>query len=263
VGLAGHLPEYIGNFPVVTTSPAPSFPVGIADVAEPSGYAPPGAGDLPGYQLLYVSDFNGSSLPSGWSVFTGVPSGDRSGQFAASHVVVSDGVVHLNTWRDARYDNKWVTGGMCQCGVARTYGAYFVRSRNTGPGPNEVQLLWPTSNVWPPEIDFNETGDLHTATSWTVHWSSANLIDQRSLIIDMSRWHTWGVIWSRSAIIFTVDGHEWGRFTTTRDIPDVPMRLDLEQLAFCQSGHFCPTKPVSMDINWVAEYSATTASRAR
>ena len=104
---------------------------------------------------------------------------------------MSGGLLQLNAWKDPQYQDKWVTGGLCQCKLAKTYGAYFVRSRVTGPGPNEVELLWPASNAWPPEIDFNETGEL-ASTSSTVHFSTINLFDQRNIYIDMSQWHTWG-----------------------------------------------------------------------
>jgi hypothetical protein len=248
-------PDSTGSFPVVTTSPTPQYPVGHVDLAEPSAMAPPSATALAGYARTYVSDFTGATIPAGWFKFTGKPNIDLTGQFGARHVTQGGGLLRLSTWRDPQYANKWVGGGICQCGLARTYGAYFVRSRITANGPNEVQLLWPASNISPPEIDFNETGSHHLSTSWTIHWGTENSIDQRSLIIDMTKWHTWGVIWSPSAVIFTVDGRSWGEFTLKAVIANVPMTLDFEQLALCQSGRYCPTAPASMLIDWVAEYS--------
>jgi len=231
------------------------YPVGTADGAEPSGEAPPGADALAGYKLTYVNDFLGTSLPAGWYVFTGVPGGDPNGQFAASHVVVSDGLLNLNTWKDPEYQDRWVTGGLCQCGVSRTYGAYFVRSRVTGAGPNVVQLLWPTSNVWPPEIDFSETGGSIASAFSTVHYGLVNNIEQRSVSIDMGEWHTWGVVWTSSSISYVVDGQVWGTIPTTWEIPNIPMTLDFEQRTMCSMSRQCPTQPVSMQIDWVAEYA--------
>lgn len=161
--------------------------MGISSRVEPSGRLPPGPNALKGFTLRYVTDFKGTTLPKGWGAFTGVPGGDPGGQFGASHVVVKNGMLELNTWKDPAYHNKWVTGGVCQCGLASTYGAYFVRSRITGPGPNEVQLLWPASNIWPPEVDFNETGSSDTSTSSTLHYGVTNEVDQRALIIDLTR----------------------------------------------------------------------------
>jgi hypothetical protein len=237
------------------------YPQGIPDSSEPSGMAPPAANALAGYTQTYVNDFLGISLPPGWESFTGTPGGDPGGQFAASHVVVSGGLLRLNTWKDPQYQDKWVTGGLCQCKLAKTYGAYFVRSRVTGPGPNEVELLWPASNAWPPEIDFNESGGALSGTSSTVHFSTINLIDQRSITIDMSQWHTWGVVWTPSKILYIVDGHDWSSIESAYEVPAVPMTLDLEQRAMCQLGRQCPTSPVSMLVDWIAEYSSKVAPK--
>ena len=231
--------------------------VGTPDSSSSSGMAPPGATALPGYTLSYVSDFAGSSLPSGWDAYNGKPGGDPGGQFASSHVVVGGGLLQLNTWRDPAYGNAWVTGGLCQCGRAQTYGAYFVRTRVTGAGPTAVELLWPAANVWPPEIDFNETGGGAEGTSATVHFDSTNHTDQRTLAIDMTQWHTWGVIWTSSSIVYTVDGRVWGTVAVASEVPQQAMTLDLQQQTWCSSGWACPTTPQSMQIDWVAEYTAS------
>jgi len=232
------------------------YPIGIKDRAEPSGEAPPAANAMRGYRLSYVNDFKGPKVPPGWNLYSGVPGGVTGGQFAISHVVVSHGLLRLNTWRDPKYHDHWVTGGLCQCEVARTYGAYFVRSRVTGPGPNEVELLWPANNKWPPEIDFNETGGKVTSTSSTLHFNAINSIDQRIVHIDMEKWHTWGVVWTPKSISYVVDGQVWGVITTTYEIADVPMTLDLQQTAGCVRGRPCSIHRASMLVDWVAEYSA-------
>ena len=167
-------------------------------------------------------------------------------------------MLSLNTFQDPNYNNEWVTGGLCQCGLSQTYGAYFVRSRLTGPGPTGVELLWPSANVWPPEIDFNETGGNTSQTSATVHWATStnpNNQDQRSLNIDMTQWHTWGVICTPTSIVYTVDGNVWGTVSNSSEVPNQPMTLDLQQQTWCASGWACPTAPQSMQIDWVAEYS--------
>jgi hypothetical protein len=249
-----------GTLPFSSTTTLPGlnivYPTGTVDGSEPSGYAPPSANALANYKLSYVNDFTGASLPTGWDSYSGIPSGDPGGHFASSHVVVSGGLLRLNTSKDRAYKNKWVTGGACQCGLGRTYGAYFVRSRVTGAGPNEVELLWPLDNHWPPEIDFNETGPGAGSGSSTVHFGNGYAIDQRTVNIDMTRWHTWGLIWTRTSIIYTVDGREWGAVSVRSEIPDEAMTLDLEQLTKCQVGQECPTTPVSMLVDWVAEYTA-------
>jgi hypothetical protein len=124
------------------------YPYGTPDSSEPSGMSPPAADAMSGYTQSYENDFTGSSLPSGWEVFTGNPGGDPGAQWGASHVTVGNGMLQLNTFQDPAYGNEWVAGGLCQCGVAHTYGAYYVRSKVTGAGPTQVELLWPQAQVW-------------------------------------------------------------------------------------------------------------------
>jgi hypothetical protein len=246
--------------PTTTTDPAPtSFPVGTLDSSQPSGYAPPAANALAGYTQSYVTDFPGTSLPPGWDAYSGNPGGDPGAQWGLNHVVVGDGMLSLNTFQDPAYGGEWVTGGLCQCGQSQTYGAYFVRSRVTGAGPTNVELLWPTEN-WPPEIDFNETGGGTTQTTatniWALNSSGSKEQQQDDLTIDMTQWHTWGVIWTPTSITLTVDGRVWGSFTDPSEISNQPMTLDLQQQTWCSSGWACPTAPESMQINWVAEYTS-------
>lgn len=250
-----------GPIRVIPTDLNGSYPVGTPDSAEPSGYGPPSATALVGYDLSYVNDFTGSTIPAGWDVFNGVPGGDPGGFFGASHVAVGNGLLQLNTFRNPASGNRWVTGGLCQCGVARKYGAYFVRSRLTNAGPNEVELLWPATNKWPPEIDFNETGGSVTSTSTSVHFGVANHIVRSQLRINMTRWHTWGVIWTPKFIVYTVDGRIWRSFKGASEIPRVRMTLDLEQLQQCQEVRQCPTTPTSMQVDWVAEYVKSSTSQ--
>lgn len=231
-----------------------TYPVGVYNGLEPSGEAPPIASALPGYTLHYVNDFIGTELPAGWSTFTGIPGGDPGGQFASSHVTVSNGLLQLNTWRDRHFHNHWVTGGLCQCELARTYGAYFVRSRVTGAGPNEVELLWPVTNRWPPEIDFSETLGKLSFTSATIHFGNTNTMVHRTLNVAMTQWHTWGVIWTPTNITYLIDGRVWGVVTQSSQIPSVPMTLDMEQRTRCTIGRQCPVAPVTMQVDWVAEY---------
>ncbi len=236
-----------------TTQPAAQYSMGVPNATEPSGYGPLRALALPGYARSYVEDFVGSAVPTGWDVFTGVPGGDPGGHFGAAHVSVAHGVLTLTTFKDPAFKGAWVTGGVCSCGYPQLYGAFFVRSRVTGAGPNEAQLLWPESNTWPPEIDFNESPSLKL-TSATVHWSSQNRIQQWFLHVNLLAWHTWGVIWTPTKIILTLDGHIWGETLDSYKIPRVPMRLDLEQRTKCSQNVECPTRPTSMVVDWVEEF---------
>jgi beta-glucanase (GH16 family) len=209
-----------------------------------------------------VNDFTTSSRPAGWYVFTGIPGGDPGAHFGGSHVVFGDGLLRLNTYRDPSWHDRWVTGGICQCGLSQTYGAYFVRSRVTAAGPNEAELLWPTAGTWPPEIDFNESGAIDSGTSSSIHSGASNHIDHRWLRINLTAWHTWGVIWNPESVIYTVDGQVWSSVAVASEIPRRPMTLDLEQRTKCSVGTQCPTRPVSMQVDWVAEYTESPPNPA-
>ncbi|MGP8009605.1 MAG: family 16 glycosylhydrolase [Acidimicrobiales bacterium] len=248
---------------VASSDESTPYPIGVVSSSEPSGYAPPSADAMPGYSLTYVNDFTGTTVPAGWGVFTGTPSGDPGSQWESSQVVVSGGMLQLNAAQDPALNNEWITGGLCQCGQSQTYGAYFVRSRETGPGPTIVELLWPTQG-WPPEIDFIETGGVTTDATATNIWgldSSGNKEQQQDAItIDMTQWHTWGVVWTPTSITYTVDGQAWGTFTDPSEIPSQPMSLHIQQQTWCSAGFACPTSPESTDVDWVAEYSPNSSS---
>jgi Glycosyl hydrolases family 16 len=244
--------------PHATPLVQPLYPVGVADTSEPSSVAPPSPLALPGYRQTYVSDFGGSALPAGWSAYEGTPSSDPGGYWSVSHTVVAGGLLQENAFRDPIFQNNWVTGGVCQCGSPRTYGAYFVRSRMTGPGPTQVELLWPTSG-WPPEIDFNETYGAATSSMATVHFNPTNSQIHRTVHIDMTQWHTWGLVWSPKSLVYIVDGRVWGSVSDPAVIPNQLMTLDIQQQTFCASGWACPTSPQSLQVDWVAEYSPSVA----
>jgi Glycosyl hydrolases family 16 len=236
------------------TSPATAYPLGVVSAREPSGMAPPSATSLPGYKLTYTQDFSGKTLPTEWGKFNGVPSGDPGSMFVRSHVLTGGGVVRLVTSKDKANGGNWATGGMCLCAKSQVYGAFFVRSRVTGPGPNVSELLWPVAHVWPPEVDFNEMGYPTNSTSWTVHYGVGYTFVQTTRSFNMLRWHTWGVIWTPRRLLFTMDGKSWGALTTVSRIPHQRMTLDIQQQTWCNGGNACPHHPVALQVDWVATY---------
>jgi hypothetical protein len=231
------------------------YPVGIRDAHEPSGVAPPSKTALAGYHLTYETDFTGRHLPAGWGRFAGIPQGDNQSRWLPSHVAVGASMVRLIASRDAALGGKWVTGGVSQYSVGRLYGAYFIRSRVTGPGPDQNEMLWPVAPVWPPEVDFNEMGYPTTSTSWTVHFGHGAAFVQTTRNFNMERWHTWGLIWTPKVMTFTVDGRSWGSLTNYGVIPHQKMMLDMQQQVWCQPRLACPNRASALEVDWVAEYA--------
>jgi len=248
----------LGAFNSIFALPVPAaslpFPVGIPSASEPSGLAPPLPTALAGYRETYVTDFDGRHLPLGWDAFNGVPGGDPGGQFNYRHIVVAQGLLRLKVWQDPDFQNRWVTAGLCNCGHPMLYGAFFVRSRLTGYGPNTAELLWPKAPVWPPEIDFNENLSHLSLTTGTLHWPPGNNTNFQILHINMLRWHTWGVVWTPTSITYTVDGHPWHVATQTGTIPTIAMDVNLEQRTMCAVGRDCPTDPSALLVDWVVQY---------
>ena len=232
--------------------------IGTPSPLEPSGMAPPAPTALAGYAQSYVSDFNGTSLPGGWGAYGGQPGNDPGTTWQSSQVVVSNGLLQLN----AAYDTsrkEWITGGTSG-GPTALYGAFFVRSRMTAPGPTIDELLWPSSSAWPPEIDFDETYGPTNQSMATVHFTAANLVDHRTIHVDMTQWHTWGVVWTPTSITYTLDGAVWGTVNVAGEIPSIPMHLAIQQQTWCAQGFACPSAPSSDLVDWVAEYEPSTAS---
>ena len=242
----------ISSFP--TWGGSASALTGVRDPAHPSGWAPPAPTAIRGEHLVYVADFTGKSLPAGWMAFNGSPGSDTSSRWAPSHVTVANGMLRLQTFRDPHLANGWVSGGLCQCGRPRTYGSYFVRSRATGPGPTQVELLWPVAG-WPPEIDFDESYGATTMSMATTHFGSHNAQIQRTVFVNLTKWHTWGVIWTPRSITYTVDGHVWGSVSVPAAVPNQLMTLNIQQQTWCSSGWACPKSPQSLLVDWVAEYA--------
>jgi len=223
----------------------------------------PGATALPGYRLVYRTGFPGATLDSTWDVYGGKPGGDPGAQFGPTHVVVANNMLQLKTYRDPAYGDNWVTGGICQCNRPAAFGAFFVRSRVTGPGPNATELLFPADNSWPPEIDINESMGFDTLTTRTLHFGPQNHGVFRVLPIDLTKWHTWGVEWSRTKLVYLVDGYVWGVITDPALIPRIKMTLDLQTTTNCLKVRECPTGPQTMEVKWVAEFTKVAPTRHR
>ena len=255
----------LGHSEAATVTDTP-YPLGTPSGADVSGYALP-ANSFAGYHETYATGFTGSALPANWDAYSGPPGGDPGAMFDPSAVSVSNNLLSLTatqnpTLNPSTAGGNWITGGVCYCGVTGpTYGAFFYRSRITGAGPTTVGLLWPDSNSWPPEIDFNETTGGTGRTTATVHYSSNHLV-LNDLDINMTQWHTWGVIWSPTSITYTVDGEVWGVDPNASSIPNVPMHLSIQQQTFCgaTTPHACPTSTQSTLVDWVAEYSADSGA---
>lgn len=239
-----------------------------ASASDPSGVPMP-TGDLPGWHQVFADDFDTAGLDSQWTAYWGRPGGDPGGFFDPSHVTVSGGELVISASHDltdAAWDagpGTYVTGGVSSSpSFAQTYGRYLVRFRmDAGRGIAHAILLWPQSNTWPPEIDFSEDNGADRATDYaTLHYGAANTQVGRHVAVDLTRWHTLGVVWTRGRLVYTLDGQVWATVSNA-EVPSVPMTLDIQTQGWaCGTSTWeqCPdatTPPrVDLDVDWVVAY---------
>lgn len=255
--------------PSPTHSPAspPAQPAGSSGDAMPTG-------NLPGWTEVFTDDFNGSSLNRGsWGPYSGMPGGDPGGWWDPSHAVVGNGMLQLRSYRDAAHANPTNPGGYVSGGVSsahalrQTYGKYLVRFRmDKGEGIAGIMLLWPSNDVWPPEIDFGEDGGgSRDHSTVTLHYGSADNQIARTVSGDFSQWHTLGVEWTPGQLVFTMDGRDWATIASS-GVPSQAMEMDLQtQAGTCGNADDpCPNastpNEVDMDVDWVAAYAYTPGS---
>jgi hypothetical protein len=216
--------------------------------------------------LVFQDDFNGTSLDSlSWGSYAGQPGGDPGGWWDPSHVVVSNGLLDLQTYKDPLFGGIWVSGGVSSApALKQTYGKYEVRFRvDAGYGVNAVLVLWPSSELWPPEIDFAENGgetNTRDHMTATLHYGANDSQLAATVKGDFTQWHVMGVEWTPGKLVYTLDGQPWSTLNDSH-VPDVPMELDVQSEAgTCgNSSAPCPdaTTPskVELQVDWVRAYA--------
>jgi len=217
--------------------------------------SPPGS--MPGWQLVYSQNFDGSALPPGWEAYEGHPHNDPYSTWDPANDVVSGSELHLLATPSGG------AGGVGYRGTPQTYGMFLVRMKGDyepGLQMSDIALLWPDSSVWPPEIDFFEDhGGTRSSYLATVHpGPDGDNSHQVHVQVNnnATQWHTYGVEWTPTSITFTIDGHPAGSVVSSTGLPawpDIPMNLDLQSqnLGPAQPSHSIET----MTVDWVAEYA--------
>lgn len=228
---------------------------GIADAAHPSGKAPPTCTPS-GYELAYVDDFPGTSLNSGWTLPSGFQYSGSQSWVSSSMVKVHDGMLDIGMTYSGRPGDESVVGWaqLTNNPVAQlTYGKLLVRQRaDVYRNVAVATLTWPVAeNTWPPEIDFAEDdiGDRHWY-AFNHYKDSAGEHAQTVHDSDLTSddWHTWGIEWSPSAIVYTRDGQVWKTETDPQVIPRIKMYLGFVMACF--------QTPAPGDAHWQMDWVA-------
>ena len=239
-------------------------------VHDPSGVAMP-VGNLRGWKQVFKDDFTGKAPDPRWQAYSGAVGGATGGWWATSHVVVGGGELVLKTYRDpaACTDpascplfNDEVSGGV-KSKFTQTYGKFLIRVRTRPVADVSFSaLLWPKSNVSPPETDFAlEGGAPHLTTIGAMLKFGAPLtVVPDSVKARPAKWHTLGVVWSPGKLRYTIDGHVWAT-EVNANVSTVPMNIVLQSQTDCQSvtmqtckAPWASNEP-SVDIAWVVAYA--------
>jgi hypothetical protein len=274
-----------------------------AKVADPSGVPMP-VGNLPHWRQVFTDDFKGTTLSSKWDAYRGVVGGGQGGWWASSHAVVRGGELILRTYRDPAactdptscplFDDE-VSAGV-KSRFAERYGKVLIRVRTSAVANVAFDaILWPTTDLAPPETDFVQEGSDNylTTIGATVKYVPSAVVGAtgatgatgltgatgptgvtgitgpggtteeaivRSLPANAARWHTLGVVWSPGKVAYTVDGRTWATVSSPY-ISSVPMNIVLQSQTDCQAvaGQTC-TAPwtatePNVDVAWVVAYT--------
>jgi len=252
--------------PTPTPIPTPTPTPVSSGCSDPSGACPPTS--LSGYKLAYTQEFTGTSVPSNWYTYDGVPGGETSSQgvWSSSMCKFSGGEAHF------------MASGITGCGMGshanpQTYGAYFVRLKGDIEPPghySDIALLWPADTSWSAEIDYYEdmcpTTGICSRNAYDASvtpcpnggcWYSKHDISNTG-----SSWHTYGVEWTPNGVTFLDDGKVVAQTTATLGkaangayvkAPNVPMVEDLQSQDL--DGTPVPANTETMTVDWVAEFS--------
>jgi beta-glucanase (GH16 family) len=244
-------------------SPSPSRVASAAAGRSPSGVPMP-VGDLPRWHQVVTEDFSGTGLSDDWNVYDGQPGGDPAGWWDRSHVIVDNGTLTIRASKgQSPHGQTYITGGIANSpSFSQAYGRFDIRFRmDKGLGIAYALLLWPTSNVWPPEIDIMEdNGHYRSDTSATLHYGANNSMVFRKVSGDFTKWHTASLEWTPGRLVYYLDGKVWTTIAGSY-VPKEPMHIAIQTQAWPCGGTWeaCPdatTPPVvDLQVDWVTAYS--------
>jgi len=238
----------------------------LSMVNAPAASAEAAPSGMSGWTRDFVDDFNGPLNTARWGRYeSSSPSSSKMlSEYDAANVYTSNGSMVLRT-RDAG-GGDWRSAGVSGApGFSATAGKWAMRAKfDRGYGIWYSFLLYPKGGGWPPEVDIAEGTAGGPRIMSTFHWSGANLTDSRFKYgVDMSQWHTYGVVLSSGKLQFTIDGVVWATMLNSAS-PRIPMWLGLQagvkacpgSTGECVSSSQTP-KDSKIYIDWVAHWKAT------
>ena len=199
-------------------------------------------------------NYSGAPDPTKWNVYN---SAGHAGMGVRSPqaISVNNGMMTISG------NSAGTTGGMSAKFSRQQYGRYEVRMRTSANEPqyHAVSILWPdATSPKCAEVDFAEqTGDL-ADINFFLHYGCANGVQTYAKKpLDMTQWHNYAVQVCPSGITGYVDGQAWFKDTDPAHQPGQSMHQTLQLDWFPVSGQ--TTKPATMNVDWVRDYSINGA----
>jgi len=221
------------------------------------GWAPVGSN---GWRRTYFENFSAPLKTSTWGRYDGKSKASSLSSWSRDNVFTSGGQMLINTVNNG---GTWTSGGVSSGeGVIRTQGQWLVRAKlDKAPGIGFAFLLYPAGGGWPPEVDFAEGAMGGSRILSTLHYDSDNKRILKYLNdVDLSQWHTYGVIMYKDTLSYTIDGRIWFQLQSY-GVPKVPMWMGLQTNAKpCDGVNLeCVTaatpRTSSVHIDWAAHYT--------
>lgn len=234
-----------------------------------NAWMPSAPTNTPGWKADFVDNFDSALNTAVWGRYGGTvaPRGVHSvytldnAQVVGSPLARGGGMLQLRT---KNADGGWTSAGMSSGrGFSAVQGKWAMKAKfDRAYGVGYAFLLYPKGGAWPPEVDLAEGTAGGPSIMSTVHYGTAgqNFQLQRWLHnVNMSTWHTYGVIISDGSIQYTLDGNVWGSVLTDQ-APTVPMWLGVQAgVKDCAaSTGECLSDQTPLDsaisIDWIAHY---------
>jgi hypothetical protein len=237
------------------------------DSSTPVAGPPP---PVPGWTLVDYDNFDGTKLSSKrWDTYNSLSTNHVS-RWSPSMVSVSGGELRVvGQGRDPSGAGN-VSGGLCWCTGGQVYGMWQVRARfENGAGYGQAIIVWPDSNTWPDDGEFDLVETPHAdkkSMVQTIHWgtSSDQRLDNKWVNGDFTQWHVYSVIWRPGLVQMLVDDKVYYDSSLSKlhpHIPTNPMHLVIQQ----EPGPFDPSTwvpapnsstpdTVTLHVDWVRLY---------
>lgn len=248
----------------ILTSGTTLVAVAMSLLLAPATDANAAPASMAGWTRDFVDDFNSLNTKVWGPYESSNNGGGLLSEYDAANVFVSGGSLNLKTYKAGT--NDWRSAGVSGAkGFSAAKGKWVLRAKfDRAYGIGYAFLLMPKGGGWPPEIDIAEGTAGGPRVMSTLHWSSSNFTDSRSNYnVDMTQWHTYGVVITDNKAQFTVDGAVWTTINNS-NVPRGQMWIGFQAGAKAPistaTGEVVGSKtPQSSKIyiDWVAHYRAS------